>query len=79
MGENLSEAPKASLWVEKLHGRNPLSLKKKQKTKNFTSIFVFYVFFVMLVINGFWNHRESFIFSPLLFYHPSHHSLHSFP
>ena len=37
MGENLSEVPKASLWVENLHGGNPLSLKekkRKEKTKN---------------------------------------------
>ena len=33
MGENLSEAPKASLWVENLDGGSSLSLKKKKKRK----------------------------------------------
>ena len=40
---------------------------------------MFSVFAVLQVINGFWKHKEAFIFFTLiLFYHPSHHSLHSF-
>ena len=33
MGENLSEAPKASLWVENLDGGSSLAQKKKKKKK----------------------------------------------
>ena len=80
MGENLSEAPKASLWVENLHGGSPLSFKIREKELyryiSASLCFLCLLFCMLLMVSGNTGNHSSYFPLFYLNVHPIINSIH---